>query len=262
MSTKIVCQLDAFGYFIGTTTADESPLEPGVWLFPAGAVDVAAPEVPEGYRAKWNGAGFDLEAIPVDPAPEPPTLAERRAIRWDQVKAERKRRTEGGVFVSTHWFQTDSDSRIQFLRLDQKATNALAAGGQPTDLLTVAGQDIYWKTYDNGLVPMTVALAQGIALAVEVLDAMAFARGEQLRAQIEVSEDPESIDITAGWPSTYAVRNINTASIDMLLEIQGIGPVTAQAIVDGRPWASVQDLVSISGVSQSTVDVLAPQLCT
>lgn len=135
--------------------------------------------------------------------PPTPTLAERRAAAWEQVKAERKRRTDGGVLVNTHWFQTDPDSRIQFLRLDQKASAVLAAGGQPTDMLTVAGQDIYWKTYDNGLVPMTAALAQGIALAVEVLDAMAFARGEQLRAQVEVADNPEDVDIRTGWPVIY-----------------------------------------------------------
>lgn len=145
----------------------------------------------------WDGDAWEVRAATQTP------IEDRRAVRWGQVKAERKRRTEGGVLVVTHWFQTDSDSRIQFLRLDQKASAALAAGGQPTDMLTVAGQDIYWKTYDNGLVPMTVALAQGIALAVEVLDAMAFARGEQLRAQIEVSDNPESIDITTGWPGIY-----------------------------------------------------------
>lgn len=145
----------------------------------------------------WVDAGNTPE-----PAPEVPIEARRAAV-WEQAKAERKRHTDSGVLVNTHWFQTDRDSRIQFLRLDQKASTALAAGGQPTDLLQVAGQDIYWKTYDNGLVPMTVALAQGIALAVEVLDAMAFARGEQLRAQIAASDDPESIDITTGWPPTY-----------------------------------------------------------
>ena len=29
------------------------------------------------------------------------------------------------------------------------------------------------------------------------------ARAETLRAQIEASEDPESIDITSGWPAIY-----------------------------------------------------------
>jgi hypothetical protein len=50
-----------------------------------------------------------------------------------------------------------------------------------------------------------VALAQGIAAAIEVLDALAFARGEQLRAQIEASDDPASIDITVGWPEIYQI---------------------------------------------------------
>lgn len=53
---KTVLQLDADGYFVGTTTADESPLEPGVYLMPAGTIDEPAPTVPDGTRAKWDGA--------------------------------------------------------------------------------------------------------------------------------------------------------------------------------------------------------------
>ncbi len=175
-------------------------------VFPV--VSVGAQYDPSTQVAEPNGCTYnaDLNRWETAWTVRDKTAAEveaARAAAWEQVKAERKRRTEGGVLVNTHWFQTDPDSRIQFLRLDQKATTALTAGGQPTDMLTVAGQDIYWKTYDNGLVPMTVALAQGIAAAIEVLDAMAFARGEQLRAQIEASTAPESIDITSGWPAIY-----------------------------------------------------------
>ena len=75
MKTKLCSQLNADGYFIGTTIADESPLEPGVFLLPGGAVDAPAPAVPEGKMAKWNGAGFDLEDIPEPPQPQPPTPA-------------------------------------------------------------------------------------------------------------------------------------------------------------------------------------------
>jgi len=70
MSTKIVCQLDPFGYFISTTIADESPLEPGVFLLPAGAVDAPIPNVPAGERAKWTGQ-WVFEDIPEPPAPAP-----------------------------------------------------------------------------------------------------------------------------------------------------------------------------------------------
>ena len=64
---KQVAQLDADGYFVGTVVADESPLEEGVYLIPAGALDVPLPKVPAGKRAKWDGK-WVFEAIP---QPEP-----------------------------------------------------------------------------------------------------------------------------------------------------------------------------------------------
>lgn len=65
---KTVTQLDADGYFVGTTTADESPKEAGVYLMPAGTIDVDAPTVPDGQKAKWDN-GWVFEEIPV-PEPE------------------------------------------------------------------------------------------------------------------------------------------------------------------------------------------------
>ena len=62
--SKIVSQLNPDGVFIGQTTADESPLEEGVFLLPAGAVDAVPPSVPDGHIARWNGSSFDIEAIP------------------------------------------------------------------------------------------------------------------------------------------------------------------------------------------------------
>jgi len=83
---KQVCQLDAEGYFVGLTTADESPLEPGVFLMPAGAIDAPAPSIPEGQRAKWNGV-WVFEDIPQpepEPEPEPPTPEEEAEMLRQQ----------------------------------------------------------------------------------------------------------------------------------------------------------------------------------
>jgi hypothetical protein len=69
---KIVTQLDADGYFVGTTVADASPLEAGVYLMPARTIEADAPTVPDGQRAKWDN-GWVFEAIPapeVDETPE------------------------------------------------------------------------------------------------------------------------------------------------------------------------------------------------
>jgi DNA uptake protein ComE-like DNA-binding protein len=200
------------------------------------------------------------ESQAIELANPPLTVEQRREAVWEAVKSERKSRVNGGVLVSGHWYHTDVDSRVQHMRLADKAAALLAGGGVGADVLQVAGQPIAWKTLANDVVPMTAALAVAIVDAIEVLDALAFARAETLRTQIETSSDPDSIDITTGWPSTYAVRNINTGTYDELLDIQGIGPVITQAIIDGRPWASVSDLISIPAVDQTLLDVLAPHL--
>lgn len=67
-----VIQLDDEGYFVGVTTADESPLEPGVFLIPGGCIEAELPQIPDGQRAKWDGA-WVYEAIP---QPEEETVVE------------------------------------------------------------------------------------------------------------------------------------------------------------------------------------------
>lgn len=109
MTTKPVCQLDPHGYFVGMTVADESPLEPGVWLMPARAVDVAAPEVTGGYRAKWNGSSFDLVPPPPtpepEPEPEPPTQFE-----LDQRRYQKRAAVQSELIA---WMAADNMSRVR-----------------------------------------------------------------------------------------------------------------------------------------------------
>ncbi len=82
MKTKTVSQLDSAGYFVGLALADESPMEPGVFLLPGGTVDAPAPTVPQGQRAKWTGKAFALEDIPApEPEPQPPEPTRADVIR-------------------------------------------------------------------------------------------------------------------------------------------------------------------------------------
>ncbi|MQY50189.1 hypothetical protein [Rhodocyclus gracilis] len=84
---KIVSQLDAEGYFIAPVVADPSPREPGVYLIPAGAVDLPVPTVPPGKRARLVGQAFIFEDIP-SPPPEPsPPAADANAVRIAQIDA-------------------------------------------------------------------------------------------------------------------------------------------------------------------------------
>lgn len=54
MSFKTVYQLDEKGFYLGETDAQESPLEPGVFLMPGGCVDKAPPKCKAGLVPKYN----------------------------------------------------------------------------------------------------------------------------------------------------------------------------------------------------------------
>lgn len=51
--------------------------------------------------------------------------------------------------------------------------------------------------------------------------------------------------------SNTSLININSASLSELDELPGVGPVTAQKIIDGRPYTSVEDLQSLDGISDT-----------
>ncbi len=49
-----------------------------------------------------------------------------------------------------------------------------------------------------------------------------------------------------------ALVNLNTATLAELDTLPGIGPKTAQLIVEGRPYAKVEDLVKVKGIGPAT----------
>lgn len=86
---KTVIQLNEQGYYTGTATAFESPLEPGVFLIPAGCVDVEHPVIPENTLAKWQGDSWTFEPVLV-PA-ESPTSATQPVPTEQQIAEQLQR---------------------------------------------------------------------------------------------------------------------------------------------------------------------------
>lgn len=61
MNTKTVYQTNHLGLYVGPALADESPLEPGVFMIPAGCVEQPPPsDIPEFKAAHWNGEAWQL----------------------------------------------------------------------------------------------------------------------------------------------------------------------------------------------------------
>jgi hypothetical protein len=87
---KTVYQTDFQGYFTCPVEADPSPLEPGVWLIPGGAVEVRPPVLSSGQRARWNGRAWDVIA-PSPPPPPPPPLTPEELLTARRASASLSR---------------------------------------------------------------------------------------------------------------------------------------------------------------------------
>ncbi|MBU2104707.1 MAG: helix-hairpin-helix domain-containing protein [Nanoarchaeota archaeon] len=53
--------------------------------------------------------------------------------------------------------------------------------------------------------------------------------------------------------------DINSASAERLDELYGIGPVKAEAIINSRPFESIDDLIKVSGIGETTLQKIKEQ---
>ncbi|HTN71699.1 MAG TPA: helix-hairpin-helix domain-containing protein, partial [Methylomirabilota bacterium] len=65
-----------------------------------------------------------------------------------------------------------------------------------------------------------------------------------------------STNVTTKTPSTKLAPgervNINTATKEKLEALPEIGPVKAQAIIEGRPYKKVEDVMKVKGIKEGT----------
>jgi len=149
-----------------------------------------------------------------------------------------------------------------------KATPATAAGGvSPSPsaaplIVDVAGAVRRPGVYEfrEGERVIDAIKAAGGATGKAALESLNLAAPLTDGAQILV---PKQAPVAAGpsgstSPGPTALINVNTATAAELDALPGVGEVIAQRIVDYRtangPFATVEDLVDVSGIGPSTMD--------
>jgi len=179
--------LTEFGY--GRLVLTEKPVAPPGQHAIEDGVDL----INGTYHTKWALVGWSGAE-----------LQTARDAKWEEIKAERDRRKDGGILVSGNWFHSDTGSRIQWLGLDRQAEKVLNSGGNTATVLQKLGQNVLWKPMGTGArVPVTVQLAFDVVTGVGDLDAVLFYVAEQHKTAMLASPDPHLYDFSAGWPAQF-----------------------------------------------------------
>ena len=62
-------------------------------------------------------------------------------------------------------------------------------------------------------------------------------------------------------PPVSALIDINRAEVPMLVSLPGVGEKLAQRIIDGRPYADIEELRDVQGISEAMFQKLKDRIC-
>ena len=88
----------------------------------------------------------------------------------------------------------------------------------------------------------------------EVKSAATAAAKDVAKPAKEAQKEAKSAAKSASAAVQGAKVNINTADKAALDALPGIGPVKAQAIIDGRPYKTIEDVMKVSGIKEKVFE--------
>ncbi|KAF0154729.1 MAG: helix-hairpin-helix protein [Syntrophaceae bacterium] len=159
---------------------------------------------------------------------------------------------------------------IDINNASEKELEAVKGVGPATAKKIVAGRP--YKSVDElskagisakAIEAMKPFVTTGKAQASSVTAAAAKAAAPVSAAAIDVTKATKDVKATAKSTSAAAAKlapgtkiNINTADQATLEKLPEIGPVKAKAIIDGRPYKTIEDVMKVSGIKGKTFDVI------
>jgi len=171
----------------------------------------------------------------------------------------------GGGLLSLRIFQADENPQLEILGEEtvfqanttinikveiagsvvKPGVYELPDGSRVNDLLTAAGG--LAGEADRDWLAKNLNLAQKLADGVKIFIP-------------EKSADLSNLSNSSNLPDLPNKININSASVAELDTLWGIGPVTAQKIIDGRPWSRPEELLEKKVIKKNVWESIKDQV--
>ncbi len=135
----------------------------------------------------------------------------------------------------------------------------------------VRAQGVY-RLAPNSLVEDAITEAGGAAEDADLIAinlAHLLSDGEQIYVPIQgeaapppllSSEKPDDNSRVKTFELPDEPIDLNTATAEALETLPGVGPKTAELIIEGRPYNTVEDLVRVKGIGEKTLEKLRPHI--
>lgn len=131
-----------------------------------------------------------------------------------------------------------------------RIADALGAAGGPLDGADLVGLNMARRVADGEQIVVGIAAAPGEPAAM----------GSSVTGGAAAGPPPDAPPSTTGDAPPTGLVNLNTATVDELDTLPGIGPVTAAAIVAWRdangPFSSVEQLGDVDGIGPARLEKL------
>lgn len=254
---------------VNTATADELMTLPGVGPAMAKAILEGRPYKTIDDLGKVKGLGesklADLKGLvtftaPAADIPKAEAAKEKATTKekMEKAEAEPKARSASGLVE----VNTASADELMTLPGVGPAMAKAIVDGRPyktmSDLGEVKGMGDAKLAALKGLVGFAPSASTPKA---EAAKEKAVAKTETTKEKMEKAEPKVAASTTGVEPATTKPKvtlppgkkvNINTASMDELESLFGIGPARAKLIVEGRPYEKIEDIMKVKGIKEAT----------
>lgn len=237
--TKPVCQLDADGFYLHQTVADQDPMQPENWLIPAGCIEAEPPEVKPEQAAQWqpekqawqylpdyrgktayrtdNGQPETVETVGELPAhltlaAPPSELHQWNGKAWalsKEAAAAVKAEQQAEMWERIKAKRAQSCHAGIYIKSLEKWLHSDADSRQQYTFLRTLDklpENLMWKTVDNSFVPMTRALLDELSLKLIADEQHDFQNAERHKAAMLKAENPLDYDYSGGWSAADLMK--------------------------------------------------------